>query len=56
MYVDDNFTLKVVTNIALHLHHLFFFIINKIHSYFLYSSTDVRIEATNRINKREKEA
>lgn len=50
--VDDNFILGDVANILLLLLLLF---INKIHSYFvflLYSYTDVRVEATNRINKR----
>lgn len=51
--VDDNFILGDVANILLLLLLLLF--INKIHSYFvflLYSYTDVRVEATNRINKR----
>lgn len=46
--VDDNFILGDVANILL--------LINKIHSYFsfvFYSYTDVRLEATNRINKRK---
>jgi hypothetical protein len=35
--------------------HFLLFFTNKIHSYFFYSYTDARVEATNRINKRERE-
>jgi hypothetical protein len=34
--------------------HFLLFFTNKIHSYFFYSYTDARVEATNRINKRER--
>jgi len=50
--VDDNFILGDVANILL----LLLISINKIHSYFFFHSyTDARVEATNRINKRERE-
>lgn len=49
-----NMSMTILGDVANILSFFFFLFINKIHSYF-YSEINVRIEATNRIKKRERE-